>query len=98
MSYISSAGFTPELTIVKVHIRHTNLVPEIEVKVVFLESLFQAAATDPAGRGSEIGARRECIYINKRPGAACGNRGVPAAYPIVAKPGRFAALCVYIYN
>ena len=32
MSYISSAGFTPELTIVKVHIRHTNLVPEIEVK------------------------------------------------------------------
>ena len=33
MSYISSAGFTPKLTIVKVHIRHTNLVPEIEVKV-----------------------------------------------------------------
>ena len=33
MSYISSAGFSPELTIVKVHIRHTNLVPEIEVKV-----------------------------------------------------------------
>ena len=34
MSYISSAGFPPELTIVKVHIRHTNLVPEIEVKVL----------------------------------------------------------------
>ena len=33
MSYISSAGFTPKLTIVKVHIRHTNLVPEIEAKV-----------------------------------------------------------------
>ena len=34
MSYISSAGFSPKLTIVKVHIRHTNLVPEIEVKVL----------------------------------------------------------------
>ena len=35
MSYISSAGSSPELTILKVHIRHTNLVPEIEVKVQY---------------------------------------------------------------
>ena len=35
MSYISSAGFSPKLTIVKVHTRHTNLVPEIEVKVSY---------------------------------------------------------------